>query len=103
MIAFRFQHSCPSDVSVDWSDVIAREHARLPVATALPPVRVRVVENLDKLTAAEAKLAFLLRVEVEERLHVRGLLWRRITKAELARQKVHVSFRHWMWVFMEGW
>lgn len=62
-------------VPVDGRDVVAREHARLAVAASFPPVGVGVVQDLDEVAASEAQLAFLLRVEVEERLHIRGMLW----------------------------
>ena len=64
----------PLHVPDDWRDVVAGEHARLAVAASLPPVGVGVVEDLDEVSAPEAQLALLLRVEVEQRLHVRRVL-----------------------------
>lgn len=61
-------------IPVDGRDVVAGEHARLAVAAAFPPVGVGVVQDLDEVAASETQLAFLLGVEVEERLHVRGML-----------------------------
>lgn len=63
-------------VPIDRCDVVAGEHARLAVAASLPPVGVRVVQDLDEVAASEAQLAFLLGVEVKQRLHVRGVLSR---------------------------
>lgn len=61
-------------VPIDGRDVIAREHARLAVARTLPPVRIRVVQDLDEIASAETQLSVLLRVKVEQGLHVRGVL-----------------------------
>lgn len=61
-------------VPIDRGDVVAGEHARLAVAASFPPVGVRVVQDLNKVATSEAQLAFLLGVEVEERLHVCGVL-----------------------------
>lgn len=62
-------------VPVDWCDVVAGEHARQPVASSLPPVRVRVVQDLDEVSASESQLAILLGVKVKERLYICGMLW----------------------------
>lgn len=64
-------------VLTDRRDVVAREHARLAVAASFPPVGVRVVQDLNEVAASETQLSFLLGVEVEERLHVCGILWNR--------------------------
>lgn len=61
-------------VPIDRGDVVAGEHARLAVAASFPPVGVRVVQDLNKVAASEAQLAFLLGVKVEECLHVCGVL-----------------------------
>lgn len=61
-------------VPTDGLDVVAGEHARLAVAASLPPVGVGVVQHLDEVATPEAQLALLLRVKVEERLHVCGML-----------------------------
>lgn len=61
-------------VPIERRDIVAGEHARLAVAASFPPVGVRVVQHLDEVATSEAQLSFLLRVEVEERLHVRGML-----------------------------
>lgn len=63
-----------SHVPADGRDVVAREHARLAVAASFPPVGVRVVQDLNEVAASEAQLAFLLGVEVEERLYVCRML-----------------------------
>lgn len=62
-------------VPIDRCDVVAGEHARLAVAASFPPVGVRVVQDLDEVTASETQLSFLLGVKVKERLHVCGMLW----------------------------
>lgn len=67
-------HFCRLHVPIDRCDVIAREHACLAVACTLPPVRIRVVQDLDEITAAETQLSVLLRVKVEQGLHIRGVL-----------------------------
>lgn len=59
----------------DRLDVVAGEHARVAVAASFPPVGIGVVQDLDEVAASESKFSFLLRVEVEERLHKRGMLW----------------------------
>lgn len=61
-------------IPIDGRDVVAGEHARLAVAAAFPPVGVGVVQDLDEVAASEPQLPFLLGVEVEERLHIRGML-----------------------------
>ncbi len=65
---------CPLHVPIDRRDVVAWEHARLAVTGALPPVGVRVVQDLNEVSASEAQLAVLLRVEVEQGLHVCRML-----------------------------
>lgn len=52
-------------VPIDRCDVIAREHACLAMACTLPPVRIRVVQDLDEVTATETQLSILLRVKVK--------------------------------------
>lgn len=61
-------------VPIDRRDVVAGEHARLTVAGSFPPVGVGVVQDLNEVASSETQLAFLLGVEVEERLHVCGML-----------------------------
>lgn len=73
-------HCCCLHVPIDRRDIIAWEHACLGVACALPPVRIRVVQDLDEITAAETQLPVLLRVEVEQGLHVCGVLQRQAKK-----------------------
>lgn len=57
-------------VPTDGLDVVAGEHASLAVAASFPPVGVRIIQDLDEFAALETELSFLLRVEVEESLHV---------------------------------
>lgn len=47
------------------SDVVPREHSGQPVTRPLPPVGVRVVQNLHQISASEPEFAVLLRVEIE--------------------------------------
>lgn len=44
------------------------------MTASFPPVGVRVVQDLDEVAPPESQLSFLLGVEVEERLHVCGML-----------------------------
>lgn len=64
----------PLHVPIHRRDVVAWEHARLAVTGALPPVGVRVVQDLNEVSASEAELTVLLRVEVEQGLHVCWML-----------------------------
>lgn len=61
-------------VPIDRRDVVAGEHARLTMAASFPPVGVRVVQDLDEVSASETQLSFLLGVKVKERLHICGML-----------------------------
>lgn len=74
MLLLLFTRSDCLHVPIDRGDVVAGEHARLAVAASFPPVGVRVVQDLNEVAASEAQLAFLLGVEVEECLHVCGVL-----------------------------
>lgn len=71
-------------VPIDRCDVVAGEHARLAVAASFPPVGVRVVQDLDEVSASETQLSFLLGVKVKERLHVCGVLCNKRRKERLA-------------------
>ena len=77
-------------VPIDRCDVVAGEHARLAVATAFPPVGVRVVQDLDEVAASETQLSFLLGVEVKERLHICGMLCKQNKEKEVAGRLVRV-------------
>lgn len=57
-------------VPTDGLHVVAGEHASLAVAASFPPVRVRIIQDLDEFAALETELSFLLWVEVEESLHI---------------------------------
>lgn len=61
-------------VPVDRCDIIAWEHACLAVACTFPPVRVRVVQDLDEIATAETQLSVFLRVKVKQGLHIRRML-----------------------------
>lgn len=54
---------------VDRRDVTAGEHPRLAVARSFPPVGIGVVEHLNFVSAFEAQLALLLRLEVKQSLN----------------------------------
>lgn len=58
----------------DGSDVVPREHSGLPVTRPLPPVRVRVVQNLHEISTSEPEFTVLLRVEIEQSLHIGRVL-----------------------------
>lgn len=57
-------------VPTDGLDVVAGEHACLAIAPSFPPVRVRVVQDLDEFPATKTELTFLLWVKVKESLHI---------------------------------
>lgn len=61
-------------VPTDGLDVVAGEHASMAVAASFPPVGVGIIQDLDEFAALETELPFLLWVEVEESLHVCGVL-----------------------------
>jgi len=44
------------------------------VAASLPPVGVRIVKDLDKVSATEAQLSLLLGIKIKEGLNVCWLL-----------------------------
>lgn len=79
-------------VPVNRRDVVAWEHARLAVTSALPPVGVRVVQDLNEVAASEAELSLLLWVEVEQGLHVCGVLHK--IKVTFLKHSSELSYVH---------
>lgn len=85
-------------VPTDRLDVVAGEHACLAMAASFPPVWVGVIQHLDEVAATEAELTLLLRVKVEECLHVCGMLmdlwWEKGRRERKERKEEELKWVH---------
>lgn len=63
-------------------DVLRREVAHVPMATAPPAHRIGAVNEFDDITTLEAQLGRVVGGEVEESVGVMGTLWKRGRKRE---------------------